>query len=166
MPFPRTDVGDPATVKDPLVGPGAGVVLATFRALPEDTHTDVAEDGTEHGAVTIDVKAPSTVFVLMTVDVTEDLLTVFSWENGVEVTGDVEAHDEGREIEEGAGILGGPVSIGGLEGREEAGSPLEGRGGLVVGDVLPLVDADRELLGEPAKGSNTQVWRPTKWLVE
>lgn len=132
-------VGHPAMVMNPLPGPSTSIVLATIGPFPKNAHAYVAQGGAEHGAVTFDVQAPSTIFILVVVDVAENLFAMLGGEDGVKVAGDVDAHDQGREEEERAGVLGRPMTVASLQGGEEMDGPLQRGGRLVVGDLLAIL---------------------------
>ena len=51
-------------VKDPFAGSGTGIVDATLRSFPKYAHTYVAESCAKHGAMSLDVESPPTIFIL------------------------------------------------------------------------------------------------------
>lgn len=90
---PGGNVCGTAMLMNPVLSSGTSIVLTSIRSNPEKAHANVAENGAEHGAVALDVKAPTAIFILMVVDVAKDFLAMLGWENRVQMTSYVYTHD-------------------------------------------------------------------------
>jgi hypothetical protein len=62
---PRRYVCYTTMIKDPLSCSCTSIVLTTIRSFPKHTHTNVAEYCAEHDAMSLDVKSPPTIFILI-----------------------------------------------------------------------------------------------------
>lgn len=61
---PGRDGSDRTMVKDPFACSGTGIFEATLRSFPKYTHAYVAESSAKHGAMSLDVQSPPTIFIL------------------------------------------------------------------------------------------------------